>query len=477
MGVQKHYYLDAMRTFERVPKGVLKHDPAISFSDLDEAAYVAAVASVARTTLTGTTPLDMDDVNNARSLAVLSVPPQSRVVDIGSGSGVARALAARGCRVWEIDLDSTSASMAAPWCDGVLVGDIETADLDAFLGSQHADAILFLDVLEHLPDPAAAIRRVLPFLAPGGKVILAARHVGHAAVRLQLLAGAFPRTSEGLLNRPHLHYFDRTSLEELFRNAGLRVIDEARIVRSMEETEIPLSLAAFPREAIDVATAGPDADTYQFVFTLAPDDSRTDGERMPTLIRTLTDHLHHAERNCRRLQERARALEEAREGDRRSTEDMAALREELRRSELERRHSEEQLARTTDELVRCQLERRFLRDDVLLKDAYLATLREQVTQLQRSHANISIVVERLDNLTTEHSAEVQRAAELALSNREIRQQLERAQQELHRVHTAVADTLAQPRYVVADRCNAWAKKAGFLHAALKRIWTARRRGR
>jgi DNA repair exonuclease SbcCD ATPase subunit len=244
----------------------------------------------------------------------------------------------------------------------------------------------------------------------------------------------------------------------------------------VEEAEIPLSLAAFPPDAIDVATAGPDADTYQFVVTLAPNDAGAEGERMPTLIRTLTDHLHLAERNYRRLQERARVLEEAREGDRRSTEDMAAAREGLRRSELERRHSEEQLARTTDELVRCQLERRFLRDDVLLKDAYLATLREQVAQLQRSHENIAILAERLDNLTTEHAAETQRAAELALSNREIRQQLERAQQELHRVHTSVADTLAQPRYVVADRCNAWAKKAGFLHAALKRVLTAWCRG-
>jgi 2-polyprenyl-3-methyl-5-hydroxy-6-metoxy-1,4-benzoquinol methylase len=464
--------LDAIRTFERVPKGVMKHDPVISFSDLDKVSSVATVASVARTTLTGTTPLDLDDVNNAHSLAVLSVPPQSRVLDIGSSSeAVARALAARGCRVWGINIDSAATQLAEPWCDGVLLGDIETVDLNAFLGSHRADAILFLDVLEHLRDPAAAIRRVLPFLAPGGKVILAARHVAHAAVRLQLLAGAFPRTSGGWLSRPPGHFFDRSSLQELFRNAGVRVIDEARIVRSMEETEIPLSLSAFPREAIDIATAGPGADTYQFVLTLAPGDAGTDGERMPTLIRTLTDHLHLAERNCRGLQERARALEEAREGDRRSTEDMAAVREELRRSEFERRHSEEQLARTTAELERCQMERRFLRDDVLVKDAYLATLRQQAQSDTRA------MTERLDSLTGEHAAQATRAEELAASNRDIRQQLERAQQELHRVHTSVADTLTQPRYVVADRCNAWARKAGFLHAALKRAWVARHRDR
>ena len=50
-----------------------------------------------------------------------------------------------------------------------------------------------------------------------------------------------------------------------------------------------------------------------------------------------------------------------------------------------------------------------------------------MTRLQRSHTNIAILAERLDKLTTEHAAETRRAAELALSNREIRQQLERAQ--------------------------------------------------
>ena len=238
------------------------------------------MASIAPATLTGTTPLDLDDVNDARSLAVLSVALQSRVLDIGSRSeAVARALAARGCRVWGINIDSAATQLAEPWCEGVMFGDIETLDLNTFLGPHRADAILFLDVLEHLRDPAAAIRRVLPFLAPGGRVILAARHVAHAAVRLQFLAGAFPPTSGGLLSHPQ-HLFDRSSLQELFRHAGVRVIDEARIVRSVEEAGIPLSLSAFPPDAIDVATAGPDADTFQFVVTLAPIGADTDDERL-----------------------------------------------------------------------------------------------------------------------------------------------------------------------------------------------------
>jgi 2-polyprenyl-3-methyl-5-hydroxy-6-metoxy-1,4-benzoquinol methylase len=498
--------------------GVMKPEPVTTFRDEDEAAgdanrealsdslverlrhpkdaAVRPRAPVARSAQSGATPVDLDDVNNARSLAVLSVRPYSKVLDVGSGSGVvARALAARGCRVWGIDVDSAAVRLTKPWCDGILIGDAETADLVALLGPQRVDAILFLDVLEHLRDPAAAIRRVLPFLAPGGTIILSVPNVAHAAVRLQLLAGAFPRTSEGLLDRTHLHFFDRASLHALLIYAGMRVIDEARVVRSVEDTEIPVNLATFPQEAIDVATAGPDADTYQFVVTVAPSALGTAVERMPTLASTLTEHLHRLERSCRLLQERARdidsqvdeyrcehdrlheALEEERDRHRQAATSVAAVSEELRRSELERQQSEKQLVRTTDELVRCQLERRFLRDDVVLKDAYLATLRQQATQHRQTHAENGVLTERLDDLATEHAAAVNRAADLAESNREVRQQLERSQQELHRLHAAVADTLAQPRYVVADRFNAWARKVGFLHAALKRMWAASYRAR
>jgi SAM-dependent methyltransferase len=414
-------------------------------------------------------PVDLDDVNSARSLAVLSVPPCSTVLDVGSGTGaVARALAARGCHVWGIDIDSDAARLTEPWCDGFLLGDVETADVEAFLGPHRVDAILLLDVLDHLRDPVAAIRRLLPLLAPRGRIILSVTHVAHAAVRLQLLAGALPRGSRGPSDQTLLHVFDRSSLRDLLRRADVCVIDEARVVRSVEETEIAVDLAVFPREAIDRATAGPDADTYQFVVTVVPGAVGPTVEHTPGLVSTLTEHLHRAEHNCRRLQERVRDLE---------TEAVTAVTEDFRRLELEHRQSEEQLAKTTTELARCQVERRFLCDDVLVKDAYLATLRQQVSQSQQAHEDFRAARERLDDVTAEHATEAKRAADLAVANREVHRQLERAQHELHRLHVSVADTLAQPRYVLADRCNAWARKVGFLHTALKRVWTARHRGR
>ena len=434
-------------------------------------------APVASSSPSERAPVDLGDLNDPRTLAVLSVPPHSRVLDIGSGCGtVARALAARGCQVWGLEIDPAAKRRAEPWCDGVMLGDVETADLEALLGSENADVILFVGVLEQLRDPAAAIRKVLSFLAPSGRIILSVPRAP-ASARPFATAGSFS--------------WSAGAFPDLLRRAGVRLIDEVRVVSRNEP---------------------------QFVVTVVPDDGAAI-DPMPTLVSTFSEHLHRVDARCRRLQERvielegqvesfrsehnrlSAALEEAREWHRRSAETAAAVTEDFRRADLERRRSDEQLARATDDLASCQLERRFLRNDVMVKEAYLATLRQQALQRQQLNEEVRVLTERLSALTTEHIAaverveeltstldaevkrgdglaadyagEMKRAAELALSNDHLRPQLNGAHQELHRVHVAIAATLAQPRYLLAERCNDWLRRIGFLHAALKRAWTSR----
>jgi septal ring factor EnvC (AmiA/AmiB activator) len=254
-------------------------------------------------------------------------------------------------------------------------------------------------------------------------------------------------------------------------------------------------LAEFPLGPLDCATALPEGDTCQFVATVAPAAAGTAVQQMPTLLGRFTEHLDQVEGQRRRLDRRARelenqterhriehdrlceAIEVAKDENERLAAAVAKATDDVRRSEVARQCSDEQLTRTMDELARCQLERRFLRDDLLVKDAYLATLREQATRRNQADADIRALTETLADLTAAHAAETARAAALVLANREVREQLARAEQELHRAHVSFAETLAQPRYVFADRCNAWARKARLLHIAAKHAWSAWHRGR
>ncbi len=209
--------------------------------------------------------IDLDDPTSSHSMAVLATPAGSDVLDVGCGEGhVAAALVERGCQVWGIEIDPEAAVAAQSSCEAVVVGDVAGVSHES-LDGRTFDVILLLDVLEHVVDPLGALRHVTAWLAPGGKVIVSIPNVAHAAVRLALLQGRFEYSETGLLDETHLRFFDRRSLGALIRDAGLNIVDELRVRRRVDETEIEVDLDALPAELRSIATAERDAETYQFV--------------------------------------------------------------------------------------------------------------------------------------------------------------------------------------------------------------------
>ena len=83
--------------------------------------------------------------------------------------------------------------------------------------------MVLADVLEHLREPARALRDATDLLREGGRLVLSVPNVAHGALRLALLQGRWSYTETGLLDRTHLHFFTRTSLFELVEGAGLAV--------------------------------------------------------------------------------------------------------------------------------------------------------------------------------------------------------------------------------------------------------------
>lgn len=84
--------------------------------------------------------------------------------------------------------------------------DIERDDLFVLQGQQF-DAIIFSHVLEHLVDPVAAIKRLLPFLKSGGKVLIALPNIANWRQRWQLALGRFEYADSGVMDRTHLHFY------------------------------------------------------------------------------------------------------------------------------------------------------------------------------------------------------------------------------------------------------------------------------
>jgi len=82
------------------------------------------------------------------------------------------------------------------------------------------DVILMFHVLEHLPDPVAAIRASVARLAPGGLLYIEVPHVNDALLTLYDV-----EAYHGFhFFKDHLHYFSRSSLAEAIRRAEAKVV-------------------------------------------------------------------------------------------------------------------------------------------------------------------------------------------------------------------------------------------------------------
>jgi 2-polyprenyl-3-methyl-5-hydroxy-6-metoxy-1,4-benzoquinol methylase len=215
--------------------------------------------------------VDLDDLNSPHTLAVLSIPPGAMVLDVGCGTGiVARALAARGCKVWGVEIDPRRAASARTWCHEVLEVDVETVALSTELAGMKFDTVLFLDVLEHLRDPQVVLADAATVLAPGGSVLLSIPNVTHGALRLELLSGKFRYRASGLLDRGHLRFFDADGVDELIRQAGFHAETRLRVTRRLDQTEFDIDLTSIPSALRSTLESDPDALTYQFFVIARP---------------------------------------------------------------------------------------------------------------------------------------------------------------------------------------------------------------
>ncbi|MGC8514039.1 MAG: methyltransferase domain-containing protein [Acidimicrobiales bacterium] len=143
--------------------------------------------------------------------------------------------------------------------------------------------VVFADVLEHLRDPVAVLRRASKLLAPGGSVVISIPNVAHGSVRLSLLEGRFDYRPLGLLDDTHLRFFTRSSLEAMLGAAGFSAVDVRRTTADAFATEIPLDASRFAPELVDRVRSDPDAFTYQFVLRAAPDAELSAADKLELL--------------------------------------------------------------------------------------------------------------------------------------------------------------------------------------------------
>lgn len=143
-----------------------------------------------------------------------------RVLDIGCGAGKLGELlkARQPADVVGIELDPDAAEAAAKRLNRVLVGDVEVIPLD--FPESAFDCVICGDILEHLLDPKALLRRARRWLSEAGCLVASIPNVRHHSVVTALMEGNWTYQSAGLLDETHLQFFCRRDIERLFLASG-----------------------------------------------------------------------------------------------------------------------------------------------------------------------------------------------------------------------------------------------------------------
>lgn len=147
------------------------------------------------------------------------------VLEVGAGTGQTLAyIKARSPKTRTVAIEkSTLAASAARSCvDYVVEGDIE--HLEVPFAPASFDAILLLDILEHLVDPWAVVAKLTPLLRPRGSMIASIPNVRYYKVSLPLLLrGEWALRDSGILDRSHLRFFVKETAISLMTSTGLRL--------------------------------------------------------------------------------------------------------------------------------------------------------------------------------------------------------------------------------------------------------------
>jgi 2-polyprenyl-3-methyl-5-hydroxy-6-metoxy-1,4-benzoquinol methylase len=112
----------------------------------------------------------------------------------------------------------------------------QTGALSAGTWDHPFDVVVCADVLEHLVRPEDLLERIRQWLRPEGTLFVSMPNVANLTVRLALLAGRFPYSDRGILDRTHLRFYTRRSAKALIESGGFRP-------RSIEATAMPCELA------------------------------------------------------------------------------------------------------------------------------------------------------------------------------------------------------------------------------------------
>lgn len=89
--------------------------------------------------------------------------------------------------------------------------------------NQEYDMLLFIDILEHLPNPYEILVKLAgENLRKGGKAIICLPNIARLEHRISHMLGRFEYEKSGIMHQDHLRFFTKKTASEMIEKTGLK---------------------------------------------------------------------------------------------------------------------------------------------------------------------------------------------------------------------------------------------------------------
>lgn len=213
--------------------------------------------------------LVLDDTTSTGKI-IKSISDGSNVLEFGPGNGRVTDYLTneKKCKVSIVEFDPELYNCVMKYAVDGFCGDIEEYKWCDLFKQNYYDVIIFADVLEHLRNPEAVLKRAKSFLKDEGKILITFPNIAHNSVLIDLFNNKFNYQEYGLLDKTHNTFFTQNGFESLFDSCGLFIENEEYTYSQVGENEIVDSYDDLPMTVRYQFKIRPFGEVYQYFFCL-----------------------------------------------------------------------------------------------------------------------------------------------------------------------------------------------------------------
>lgn len=221
--------------------------------------------------------LDLEG-NNSLSIIIGQLKRETTVLEFGPANGrLTRYMKEElDCQVYLVELDEQAGKEALAFGQDLVLGDIEQYEWVEKYKDIKFDHIIFADVLEHLRNPLKVLQTAKQLLKEEGTILLSVPNLAHNSVLIDLMNNKFKYNAIGLLDDTHIHFFTKTSLDQMIRDAELYVKKEMATYAKVGTIEIQNTVEDVKEIKSSHWNNRPYGTVYQYVYEVVKKETETE---------------------------------------------------------------------------------------------------------------------------------------------------------------------------------------------------------